>query len=58
MVDARAGRFRVPGAWLRTECRGSGPLLLMVVGSGDPGRYAGVAERLAGRWTVLSGCLR
>ena len=54
-MDAEVGQVRVPGARLYTETRGSGPLLLMVVGgSGDPGRYGGVAERLADGHTVVS----
>ena len=50
------GEFAVPGARLYTETRGSGRLLLLVVGgSGDPAYYAGVADRLAARRTVLTG---
>lgn len=49
------GEFAVPGARLYTETRGSGRLLLLVVGgSGDPAYYAGVADRLAARRTVLT----
>ncbi len=48
-------QFPVPGAQLYTETRGAGPLLLLVVGgNGDPGVYAGVAERLAGDFTVVT----
>jgi len=53
--SAVAGQFTVPGAWLYTETRGAGPLLLLVVGgNGDPGVFSGVADRLAGDFTVVS----
>jgi len=45
----------VPGARLYTETRGSGPLLLFVVGgNGDPIVFTGVAERLAAQFTVVT----
>jgi pimeloyl-ACP methyl ester carboxylesterase len=54
-VDVTEAEVRVPGARLYTETRGSGPLLLMIVGgNGDPTSYAGVADRLAARRTVVS----
>ena len=45
----------MPGARLYTETRGSGPLLLMIVGgSGDPTSYAvGRASRAAGTLPAL-----
>lgn len=47
-VDVTVREVRVPGARLYTEVRGSGPVLLMIVGgNGDPASYAGVADRLA-----------
>jgi pimeloyl-ACP methyl ester carboxylesterase len=53
-VDVTVGEFRVPGARLYTETRGSGPVLLMIVGgNGDPTSYAGVADRLAAGHTVV-----
>jgi pimeloyl-ACP methyl ester carboxylesterase len=52
---AVAGQFAVPGARLYTETRGAGPLLLLVVGgNGDPGVFFGVADRLAGDFTVVT----
>lgn len=48
-------QFPVPGAQLYTETRGDGPLLLFVVGgNGDPAVFSGVADRLAGDFTVVS----
>ncbi|MDT7745178.1 MAG: hypothetical protein QOE59_4256 [Actinomycetota bacterium] len=45
----------VPGARLHTEVRGSGPLLVCVVGgNGDPTVFGPLAEILAPRWTVLT----
>jgi pimeloyl-ACP methyl ester carboxylesterase len=53
--SAVAGQFPVPGAQLYTETRGTGPLLLFVVGgNGDPGVFSGVAGRLAGDFTVVT----
>jgi pimeloyl-ACP methyl ester carboxylesterase len=55
MGSAVAEQFPVPGARLYTETRGSGPLLLFVVGgNGDPAVFAGVADRLAGDFTVVT----
>jgi len=45
----------VPGARLRTEIRGAGPLLLLIVGgNGDPAVFSGLAGRLADEFTVVS----
>lgn len=45
----------VPGARLHTAVRGSGPLLVCVVGgNGDPTVFGPLAELLAPRWTVLT----
>jgi acetyltransferase/esterase len=48
-------QFPVSGAQLYTETRGTGPLLLLVVGgNGDPAVFTGVADRLAGDFTVVT----
>jgi pimeloyl-ACP methyl ester carboxylesterase len=45
----------VPGANLYYEVRGSGPLLLLICGGVyDAAGYAGIAERLADRYTVVT----
>ncbi|WP_240796578.1 alpha/beta hydrolase [Streptomyces sp. RFCAC02] len=45
----------MPGATLRYEVRGSGPALLLIPGgAADAGLYAGMAPRLAERYTVIS----
>lgn len=45
----------VTGARLHTEVRGSGPLLLCVVGgNGDPTVFAPLADLLAPRWRVVT----
>jgi acetyltransferase/esterase len=45
----------VPGARLYTEVRGSGPLLVCVVGgNGDPTVFGPLADVLSPRWTVLT----
>jgi acetyltransferase/esterase len=45
----------VPGARLHIETRGSGPLLLCVVGgNGDPTVFGPLADLLAPRWTVVT----
>ena len=55
MGSAVAEQFPVPGARLYTETRGSGPLLLFVVGgNGDPAVFSTVAGRLAGDFTVVT----
>jgi acetyltransferase/esterase len=51
----RTEEVAVPGARLHTEVRGSGPLLVCVVGgNGDPTVFAPLADLLAPRWTVLT----
>lgn len=46
---------KVPGATLYYEIRGSGPVLLMIPGGPmDAGGFAGLAERLADRYTVVT----
>ncbi len=46
---------RVPGANLYTESRGSGPLLLFIVGgNGDPSVFVPVANALASDFTVVT----
>ncbi|GAA4777935.1 alpha/beta hydrolase [Actinomycetospora chlora] len=45
----------VGGARLHTESRGSGPLVLLVVGgNGDPTVFDPLADLLAARWTVVT----
>ncbi len=47
--------IRVPGASLYTETRGSGPLLLLIVGgNGDPMVFESVASALADTFTVVT----
>ncbi|MFD5328577.1 alpha/beta fold hydrolase [Streptomyces sp. NPDC127092] len=50
------GSLAVPGATLRYETRGSGPVLLLIPGgAGDAGMYEGMADRLAAAgYTVVS----
>ncbi|MFH8787663.1 alpha/beta fold hydrolase [Streptomyces roseoverticillatus] len=49
------GTLDVPGATLRYEKRGSGPVLLLIPGAGaDAGLYAAVARILAAHYTVVS----
>jgi pimeloyl-ACP methyl ester carboxylesterase len=53
--NAVVEEFPVPAAQLYTETRGAGPLLLFVVGgNGDPAVFSGVADHLAGRFTVVT----
>ncbi|SEP94868.1 Pimeloyl-ACP methyl ester carboxylesterase [Streptomyces sp. yr375] len=55
MSTPRTGLLKVPGATLRYETRGSGPVLLLIPGgAGDAGLYAGLAPEVAGRYTVVS----
>jgi acetyltransferase/esterase len=54
-ADITVREFRVPGAGLHTEIRGTGPLLLLIHGgNGDPASFAGITPRLAAQRTVLS----
>ncbi|MFD9395814.1 alpha/beta fold hydrolase [Streptomyces sp. NPDC060000] len=55
MHPQRTGTLAVPGATLHYETLGSGPVLLLIPGgAGDAGLYAGMAPRLATRYTVVS----
>jgi pimeloyl-ACP methyl ester carboxylesterase len=44
----------VPGARLSYEQRGSGPLLLLIGSPMDSGPFTGLAEAMAGRYTVVT----
>jgi pimeloyl-ACP methyl ester carboxylesterase len=47
--------LRVPGARLHYEVRGSGPVLLLICGGVyDAAGYAGLADRLSDRYTVVT----
>ncbi|MCX5385899.1 alpha/beta fold hydrolase [Streptomyces sp. NBC_00083] len=49
------GTLQVPGATLRYEVRGAGPVLLLIVGGGgDAGIFEPVADALARRYTVVT----
>lgn len=49
------GTLDVPGATLHYEVRGSGPVLLLICGGiYDAAGYAGLADLLAGRYTVVT----
>ncbi|MEW9546799.1 alpha/beta fold hydrolase [Nonomuraea sp. NPDC050783] len=51
----RTGTLRVPGAELFYEVRGAGPMVLLVPGGGgDAGTFDGVADVLAGHFTVVA----
>ncbi|MEW2457001.1 alpha/beta fold hydrolase [Streptomyces albus] len=51
----RTGSLPVPGATLRYQVRGSGPLVLLIPGgAGDAEIFHGVAPALAARFTVAS----
>ncbi|RMI33789.1 alpha/beta fold hydrolase [Streptomyces triticirhizae] len=55
MYTPESGTLEVPGATLYFERRGSGPVLLLVPGgAGDAGVFAGLAPRLADRFTVVA----
>ncbi len=55
MNRARVETLNVPGACLYYEVRGAGPTLLMICGGPtDTTVYAGVADRLADRYTVVT----
>jgi pimeloyl-ACP methyl ester carboxylesterase len=54
-MNTKTGTLRVPGATLYHEVRGSGPVLLLICGGVyDAAGYAGLARRLAGRYTVVT----
>lgn len=51
----KTGTLRVPGAHLYYEVRGSGPMMLLVPGGGgDAGVFDGIADVLAGHFTVVA----
>ncbi|MFE9537653.1 alpha/beta fold hydrolase [Streptomyces sp. NPDC006691] len=55
MAEPVIGTLEVPGASLRYEVRGAGPVLLLVVGGGgDAGIFEPVADALADRFTVVT----
>jgi pimeloyl-ACP methyl ester carboxylesterase len=55
MRPIRTSSLRVPGADLYYEVRGSGRVLLLICGGVyDAAAFAGIAERLADRWTVVT----
>jgi pimeloyl-ACP methyl ester carboxylesterase len=55
MKATETGTLRAPGASLYYEVRGSGPVLLLICGGVyDAAGYAGLAGRLADRYTVVT----
>ncbi|MDP9864795.1 MULTISPECIES: alpha/beta fold hydrolase [Streptosporangium] len=55
MEPTKTDILKVPGAELYYEVCGSGPVLLLICGGiYDAAGYAGLAERLAGRYTVVT----
>jgi pimeloyl-ACP methyl ester carboxylesterase len=53
--STQSDTLKVPGATLYYEIRGSGPLLLMIPGGPtDAGAFAGMADALADRYTVVA----
>ncbi|MFG3284264.1 alpha/beta fold hydrolase [Streptomyces sp. NPDC048111] len=55
MNEPVVGTLKVPGATLRYEVRGAGPVLLLIVGGGgDAGIVEPVADALADRFTVIT----
>ncbi|MGV9778777.1 alpha/beta fold hydrolase [Streptosporangium sp. NPDC003464] len=55
MEPTKTDILKVPGAELYYEVRGSGPVLLLICGGiYDAAGYTGLAERLAGRYTVVT----
>ncbi|RCH66997.1 alpha/beta fold hydrolase [Streptomyces sp. SDr-06] len=55
MTEPAVGTLKVPGATLRHEVRGSGPVLLLIPGGGgDAGIFEPVADALADRFTVVT----
>ncbi|MGN6175885.1 MAG: alpha/beta fold hydrolase [Streptosporangiaceae bacterium] len=55
MNPIKTGTLKVPGASLYHEIRGSGPVLLLICGGVyDAAGYAGLAQQLADRYTVVT----
>ncbi|CAM5577472.1 alpha/beta hydrolase [Streptomyces xanthochromogenes] len=55
MTEPVVHLLKVPGATLRYEVRGTGPVLLLIAGGGgDAGIFEPVAEALADRFTVVT----
>jgi pimeloyl-ACP methyl ester carboxylesterase len=55
MQPATTNTLKVPGATLYYEVRGSGPILLLICGGVyDAAGYAGLAQQLADRYTVVT----
>jgi pimeloyl-ACP methyl ester carboxylesterase len=55
MAATKTDMLKVPGANLYYEVRGSGPVLLLICGGVyDAAGYAGLADRLADRYTVVT----
>ncbi|MFE4863141.1 alpha/beta fold hydrolase [Streptomyces sp. NPDC056670] len=55
MTEPVVDTLKVPGATLRYEVRGTGPVLLLIAGGGgDAGIFEPVAEALADRFTVVT----
>ena len=55
MSPSKTGTLEVPGANLYYEIRGSGPVLLLICGGVyDAAGYAGLAQQLADRYTVVT----
>jgi pimeloyl-ACP methyl ester carboxylesterase len=55
MNPIKTGTLKVPGANLYYEIRGSGPVLLLICGGVyDAAGYAGLAQQLADRYTVVT----
>ncbi|MFI6473868.1 alpha/beta fold hydrolase [Streptomyces sp. NPDC050516] len=55
MTEPATGTLKVPGATLRYEVRGAGPVLLLIAGGGgDAGIFEPVADALADRFTVVT----
>ncbi|WP_248965975.1 alpha/beta fold hydrolase [Sphaerisporangium perillae] len=55
MEPTKTNTLKAPGATLYYEVRGSGPVLLLICGGiYDAAGYAGLAQRLADRYTVVT----
>ena len=54
-METTTNTLKVPGATLYYKVRGAGPLLLLICGGiYDAAGYAGLADRLADRYTVVT----